>query len=131
MFLMALLLKRVGFKKLLIFCSLAYLIRMIITAFIGTVDGLIYVQLLQGLTYAVLIPISMSYMSKILDERVRSTAVTTYAAVTVSLNGIIGNLITTSLLTAGFSAQVALLVFAGLALIGFLIVIYGMVQKIW
>jgi len=62
---------------------------------------------------------------------VRSTAVTTYAAVTVSLNGIIGNLITTSLLTAGFSAQVALLVFAGLALIGFLIVIYGMVQKIW
>jgi len=131
MFLMAIILKKVGFKRLLLFCSAFYVIRMLITASVGSVNALIYVQLMQGLTYAVLIPIAMSYLSQILDERIRSTAVTTYASVTVGLTGILGNMITTSLLASGFSAQSALIVFSFSAIIGFALVLYGVFRKIW
>jgi MFS transporter, PPP family, 3-phenylpropionic acid transporter len=131
MFLMAFIIKKVGVKKLLVFCSAVYALRMFITASVGTVDGLIHVQLLQGFTYAVLIPVSMNYLSQILDERVRSTAVTTYTALTSSLTGILGNLITSALLATGFSAQSALIVFAISALLGFTLTIYGSIRKIW
>jgi len=131
MFMTAFIMKKTGFKKLLVFCSAAYAIRMFITASVGTVNGLIYIQLLQGLTYAVLAPVSMNYLSQILDERVRSTAVTTYTAITTSLTGILGNLITSALLGTGFSAQSALIVFAISALFGFVLTIYGSIRKIW
>ena len=131
MFLMAFILKKAGFKKILIFCSVFYVIRMLITASVGTVEGLMYVQIMQGLTYAILIPLAMSYLSQILDERIRSTAVTTYAAITVGLTGILGNLITTALLTTGFSAQAALVVFSFSAVIGFILALFGILKKIW
>jgi len=131
MFLMAIILKKVGFKRLLLFCSVFYVIRMLITASVGSVNSLIYVQLMQGLTYAVLIPIAMSYLSQILDERIRSTAVTTYASITMGLTGILGNMITTALLAAGFSAQSALIVFSFSAIIGFALVLLGILRKIW
>jgi len=131
MFLMAYFLKKIGFKKLLLFCSLVYVVRMFVSAFAVTVNGLIYAQLLQGLTYAVLMPIIMSYLSQILDERVRSMAVTTFAAVTTSLSGILGNLITSTFLAAGLSAQNALVFFAFSALLGFLLALYGALRKIW
>jgi len=73
----------------------------------------------------------MSYLSEILDERIRSTAVTTYAAVTGSLTSILGNLIVSTLLATGFTARTALFVFAFSALTGFLLTMYGMVRKIW
>jgi PPP family 3-phenylpropionic acid transporter len=131
MFLMAYILNKVGFKRLLVFCSAIYVVRMFVTASIATVDGLIYVQVLQGLTFAVLLPISMSYLSRILDERIRSTAVTTYTAITMSLTGILANLITSTLLATGFSAYTALTVFAFSALIGFSLTLYGVIRKIW
>lgn len=131
MFLMAYIMKRTGHKKLLVFSSMVYVVRMFITASASTVNGLIYVQLLQGLTYAVLLPVSMSYLSQIVDERVRTTAVTTYTAITASLTGILGNLITSALLSAGFSAQNALIVFAFSALVGFILALYGSVRRIW
>jgi len=131
MFMMAFLIKKTGYKKLLIVCSLAYAVRMFITASVSTVNGLIYVQLLQGLSYAVLLPVSMSYLSQIIDERVRSTAVTVYTAVTNALTGILGNLITSAFLTAGFSAQNALVFFVISALIGFILTLYGWIRKIW
>ena len=131
MFLMAYILDKIGYKKMLIFCSAAYVIRMLVTASVTTINGMIYVQLLQGFTYAVLVPVSMSYLSKIVDLRVRSTAVTTYFAITTSLTGILGNLITSTLLTAGFSAKTTLLVFACSAFISFILTLYGSVRKIW
>ena len=131
MFLMAYIMKKTGQKKLLVFSSMVYVIRMFITASAFTVNGLIYVQLLQGLTYAVLLPVSMSYLSQIVDERVRSTTVTTYTAITASLTGILGNFITSTLLSAGFSAQNALIVFAFSALVGFILALYGSVRRIW
>jgi MFS family permease len=55
---------------------------MFITTSVGTVNGLICVQLLQGFTYAVIVPLFMNYLSQILDERVRSMAITTFTAIT-------------------------------------------------
>ncbi|MCL1806196.1 MAG: MFS transporter [Oscillospiraceae bacterium] len=131
MFFMAVILKKVGFKRLLLFCSTVYVVRMLVTASVTTVNGLISTQLMQGLTFAVLVPVAMSYLSRIVDERVRSTAVTTYAAITASLTGILGNLITSSLLATGFSAQTALIVFACSAFVGFSLTLYGVLRKIW
>ena len=131
MFLMAYFMKKVGYKKLLVLCGMFYAIRMFITASVGTVDGLLYTQLFQGLTYAVLIPVSMSYLSRIVDERVRSTAITTYSAITWSLSSILANLTTSAFLSAGFSAQSALIFFAFSALLGFFLALYGSVRKIW
>jgi len=131
MFLTAYILNRVGFKKLLAFCGAVYVIRLFIMASVETVDGLLYVQLLQGLTFAVLLPISMSYLAQILDTRIRATAVTIYSAVTMSLTGILGNLTTSALLATGFSVQTALIVFAFAALMGFSLTLYGVVRKIW
>jgi len=131
MFLMAALMKKIGFKQLIVFCGAAYVIRMFITASVGTISGLMYAMLLQGITFAVLIPLSMSYLSKIVDERVRSTAVTTYAAICFSLTGILANFITSALLAAGFSVQDAVLFFAFTTLAGFALTLYGYVRKIW
>jgi len=131
MFLTAYILNRVGFKKLLVFCGAVYVIRLFITASVATVEGLLYVQLLQGLTFAVLLPISMSYLAQILDTRIRATAVTIYSAATMSLAGILGNLTTSALLASGFSVQTALIVFAFSALIGLSLTLYGVVRKIW
>ena len=112
-------------------CSIAYVVRMIITASISSVSGLIYVQLLQGLSYAVLVPVAMSYLSLIVDERVRSTAVTIYTAVTAAFTSILGNLITSAFLAAGLSAQSTLIFFTFSSLAGFFLVLYGSIRKIW
>jgi PPP family 3-phenylpropionic acid transporter len=131
MYLMALLIGRFGESKLLVFCSIAYVVRMILTASAGTINGLIGIQLLQGITYAVLTPTAMSYLARIVEPRVRATAVTTYMAITSSVSSILGNFITTLLLAAGLTAQSALVVFSAFALLGMLIAVYGMIRKIW
>ena len=131
MFMMAFFIKKIGYKRLFLICSLAYAVRMIINASISSLDGLIYVQLLQGLSYAVLQPVAMSYLSQIVEERVRSTAVTTYTAITSSLTGILGNLITSAFLSAGFPAKSALIFFAVSSIAGFLLALFGWIRGIW
>jgi len=131
MFFMAVILKKFGIKKLLVFCGAVFVIRLVITAFIGSVNGLIAVQVFQGLTFGMIQPISMNYLSQIVDERVRTTAVTTFAAITMSFAGILANLITSGFLAAGFSAQTAIIFFIFPALIGFSLTLYGWVRKVW
>ncbi|MCL2276443.1 MAG: MFS transporter [Treponema sp.] len=131
MFLMAVLIRKFGYKKLLILCSAAYVVRMIMTASVVSVNGLIYVQLFQAITYAVLLPLSMSYLSIIVDERVRSTAVTIYCAITAALTNILSNLITSAFLSAGYSAGSVIIIFVIFAIIGLLLTLYGLFRKIW
>jgi PPP family 3-phenylpropionic acid transporter len=131
MFLMAYIMTKIKQKKLLLISGAIYALRMLITASVGTIHGMIYVQLMQGITYAVLLPVSISYLSEIVDERVRTTAVTTYTAITASLTGILGNLITSAFLTKGLSAQHALIFFAFSAMLGFAIALYGSIRNIW
>jgi len=131
MFLMAFFIKKIGYKKLIIICAVVYVIRMLLTASVSTVNSLINVQFLQGLTYAVLLPVAMNYFTQIVDERVRSTAVTIFTAVTASLTGILGNLITSAFLLSGFSVQSTLIFFIFSAFIGLLLALYGSFRKIW
>jgi len=131
MFLIVFFLNKAGFKKLLLFCGIVYVIRMFVSASAGSVNALIYTQLMQGMTYAVLIAISMSYLPRIVDERVRAMAVTTFSAITASLSGITGNLITSSFLTAGYSAQNTLVLFGFLALIGVLLALYSSIRRVF
>ncbi|MCL2840855.1 MAG: MFS transporter [Defluviitaleaceae bacterium] len=131
MFAVAFLLNQFGFKKLLVFCSAIFVVRMLMSAGAETANVLIFVQITQGLSFGVLLPISMSYLSQIIDVRVRSTAITTFTAVTASLTGILGNLITTALLAWGFTVQNAMVVFAVLSSIGFGLALYGVARKIF
>ena len=131
MFLTAFFIGKFGYKKIIIFCCTFYVIRLFITASVLSVNAMIGVQLLQGLTYAVLIPLSMSYLTNIVDERVRSTAIMTFTAITASMTGILGNLITSALLAAGFTAKAALVIFAFSALAGLITALYGCIKKIW
>ena len=131
MLFMAYILNKFGFQRVFIFCSAAYVIRLIITASVSTVNGLFYVLSLQAFTYAVLIPAAMSYLARIVDERVRATAVTTYAAVAMMLSGILGNFTTAVFLANGFSAQSALIFFAFVAFLGFVLTMYGAIRRIW
>lgn len=80
---------------------------------------------------AVLAPAAMNYLPRSVDERVRSTAVTIYAAVTGSVTSIIGNLITTLLLSVGVSAQSAIAFFGIFSLLGFILAVVAKIRRIW
>jgi len=131
MFMTGFLLKKFGFKKLFVFASLFYLVRLTLMATATSLGMLIVIQGLQGLSFAIILPVSMGYLSHIVDERVRTTAIAIFGAVTASLTGILGNLITTTTLGLNFTAQNILLIFAGLASLGFVLAVYGAVRKIW
>jgi len=131
MFLMAILLKKFGYKKLFIFSGIFFVIRMLAMAFAVRIFVVYGIQLLQAFGFAVLLPIAISFLAKIVDERVRSTAITTFAAITGSLPGILANLMTTALLANEISIQAIMLMFAAAAVIGLALVIYGAVRKVW
>lgn len=131
MFMAAFLIRKIGFKRLFVLCGLFYFIRLSLMIFVTDVPGLILVQLLQGVTFAVILPVAMSYLAKIVDESRRGVAVTTMAAVSMSLTGILANLVTSRLLAAGFTAQNTVIFFAVSAFIGFALAVYGLVRKLW
>jgi MFS family permease len=131
MFLMVFILNKLGYKKLFLISSAVYAFRMFVMAFLGSINALISIQVLQAFSFAIIIPLSMSYLSRILDERIRTTAITTYSAIAMSLSGIVGNLITTTLLEMGFTPQHVLIGFALSSLIGFALVLYGVVRNVW
>jgi len=131
LFVMAAIIRRTGEKKLLILCALTYSIRLLATAMLTSVSGLLWIQLSQGVTFGIFLPVTMSYLVKIADERVSSTAVTIFNTVTYSITAILGNLISSLLLGAGLSAHQALLYIAFPALIGLGTAVYGSVRRIW
>lgn len=131
MFLMAYLLKNFGYKRLFLFTGAFYVLRMFLMGVVGSVDALIFVQLFQGLTFAILIPLTMSFLPKILDDRIRTTGINLFSALTGSLTGILANFITTSLVGVGVAPQRVVLVFAFAAFIGFCFVVYGAATKTW
>ncbi len=131
MFIMSRFIRKYGEPKLILFATFFYTIRMFLTAMAGSASALILLQLMQGLTYAVLVPTAMSYLPKCVDSRVRSTAITVYAAITGSVTGIAGNLITTLLLSAGLTARSAIAFFGVTSLIGFAGALWGKFRKIW
>ncbi|MCL1884250.1 MAG: MFS transporter [Defluviitaleaceae bacterium] len=131
MFMTAFLIRKFSYKWLFVLCGMFYVMRLTLMIFVTDVTGLILVQLLQGVTFAVILSVSMSYLSRIVEEEVRGAAVTTFAAMSMPMTGILANFITSRLLAAGFSAQSTLVIFAASACIGFIIAIYGFVRGLW
>ncbi|MCL1845089.1 MAG: MFS transporter [Defluviitaleaceae bacterium] len=131
MFMTAFLIRKFSYKRLFVLCGLFYFIRLSLMVFVTDVTGLILMQLMQGVTFAVLLPVAMSYLSKIAPEDVRASAVTTFAAISMSFTGILANLVTSRLLAAGFAAQSTLIFFAASAFIGFALALYGLARGLW
>lgn len=131
MFLMAFLIKKFGEKKLMIAACAFYTIRMIISASVNSVAILIAVQVLHGVTFAVVQPVAMSYLSKICEERTRVTAVNTYVAISSSFATICSNGIIAIILATGLNAQKGFLFFAISSSFGLIAALYGVTKKIW
>ncbi|MCL1863695.1 MAG: MFS transporter [Defluviitaleaceae bacterium] len=131
MFLTAYLISKAGYKRLFVMCGMVWVVRLLLTLFVGSVMGLIAVQMLQGLTFAVAVPVAMSYVAKVVDEKVRSTAVTILSVCMFSIPGILANLITSAWLAAGNSAQSVVVFFVASACMGLGLAVYGWVSKGW
>lgn len=131
MFFMASLIKKFDEKKLMTAACAFFTIRMLLSATVNSVAIFVVVQVLHGLTYAVVQPVSMSYLSKICEERTRSTAVNTYVAISTSFSTICSNGIISIALATGLTAQKGFFIFAIVAAIGFTVSVYGIFKKIW
>ena len=119
-------------KPLLLFVAgLGYTLRMLLKWTINNLGVLIGIQDLQAISYGIFVPTSMSYLSEIIDSRVRSTSVTVYSAISMSLSSILGNLLATRALALGYSAQQVIRFFAVFAFIGTMLTLYGKIKKVW
>lgn len=131
MVLVVYLLRRFKKTRLILFAALGYTARMYLTGTITELPSLMAAQALQAFSYGIFIPVAMTYLSEIVDSRVRSTAVAIYAATTFSLANILGNLLTTFMLGRGITAQEITLGLAIFPLLAFVITSYGIFRKIW
>ncbi|MCL2198144.1 MAG: MFS transporter [Defluviitaleaceae bacterium] len=131
MFMTAFLIRKAGYQRLFVMCGAFWVVRLVLTLYVGSVNGLIAVQMLQGLTFAVAIPVAMSYLAKVVDEKVRSTAVTIFSVFMFSIPGILANLITSAWISAGNSAQSVLVFFVASAFVGLGLAVFGWISGIW
>ncbi len=131
MFLMGAVLRRVAAKKVVLFAAVFFLIRLGLTALSVNFAMMLLVQLLQGLSFAVIWPASMGYLNRIVEEGVRSTAIMTYSSVTLGVSAIFGNLIGTLILSATGDVRVVFGFAAVSAAAGLLLGLYGLARKIW
>lgn len=131
MFFILLLVRKINEKYLIAFACAVYAVRLIISGSTNSLAVLIAVQAMQGLTFAIFQPASISYLSKICDEKTRGIAINTYAAISSSFASICSNGIITAIIAAGFRAQTGFYVFAISAALGTLVSIYGLVKKTW
>lgn len=130
MFLMASILRRVPAKKMIVLAGLFYLLRLSLTALAPNYIVMLLVQVLQGLSFAVIWPAAMAYLNQIVDYEVRSTAIMTFSSVTLGVSGIFGNAIGTAILAASDVRMV--FVFASVSAgIGLALGLYGLARKIW
>lgn len=117
--------------RLILFAALGYTLRMYLTGTLTELTPLMIAQILQAFSYGIFIPVAMTYLSEVVDSRVRSSAIAIYSAIAYSLSNILGNLLTTYMLGQGFSAQEITLGLAVFPLVAFLLTTYGIVRKIW
>lgn len=130
MFLMASILRKVAAKKVIVLAGLFYLLRLSLTAIAPNYTVMLLVQVLQGLSFAVIWPAAMAYLNQIMDYEVRSTAIMTFSSVTLGVSGIFGNAIGTAILAATNVRMV--FVFASISAgVGLALGLYGLARKIW
>lgn len=131
MFLMQMILRHIPARKVIVFASFFYFLRLILTVFSPNYPVMLSVQVLQGLSFAVIWPASMAYLNKITEEKIRSTAIMTYSSVTLGISSIFGNAIGTVILSATGNVRLVFAFAAVSALCGVLLGLYGLARKVW
>lgn len=131
MFLMSAILRRFRAKYVILFSSVFYALRLGLTCLAPNLTLLFAIQIMQGLSFAVLWPASINYLNRIVEDQVKSTAVMTYSSVTLGIAGIFGNAIGTLILSLTGNVRLVF-VFAGTAAaVGLMIGLFGLAKKIW
>lgn len=131
MFLMQMILRYIPARKVIVFASIFYFLRLVLTVVSPNYTMMLLVQMLQGLSFAVIWPATMAYLNKIVEERIRSTAIMTYSSVTLGISSIFGNAIGTIILSISGNVRFVFTFAAVSASFGVLLGLYGLARKIW
>jgi len=131
MFLMGWLLKKFRTHRVIVFaCGLAA-VRMVLTCFASDLTWMLVIQPLEGISYAILWAACVTYINEITEDRVRSTSVMTFTAVTGGICSIFGSALGTAVLSVTDSARMVFVCATGAVCLGFAAGIYGILRKIW
>lgn len=131
MFLISLILRRFKAKHVITFATAAYVLKMCTTFLAPNLSALLAVQLLQGISYAILWPACINYLNRIVDDRVKSTAVMTFSAASLGISPIFANAIGTAILSFTGDVRMVFLYSTCATFAGLLIAIYGYIRNIW
>ncbi|MBR6789832.1 MAG: MFS transporter [Oscillospiraceae bacterium] len=131
MFLITPILRRFKAKHVITFAAAIYVLKMAATCLAPSLPVLLALQLLQGLSYAVLWPACINYLNRIVEDRVKSTAVMTFSSVTLGVSAIFANAIGTAILSATGDVRAVFLYSTCATSAGLMIALYGHIRKIW
>lgn len=91
------LLKKFKDSHLLAFSILMFIPRTLVPSLCSTPEGIIASTLLHGLAYGIFLPASVSFIARVVDDKLSNTAqtfaVAMYAGVGISVSGIVGGMI--------------------------------------
>lgn len=118
-------------SQILLVACFFYIVRMVATGMAMDLSVIIAVQALQSVSNAVFIALSMSFISEMVDSRVRSTGVAFYSAIGLTVPSILGNLFSTFMLGQGFTAQQILLILTVFPALAAVFTAQGILRKTW
>lgn len=85
------LLKKYGDLNLYIISMIIYIFRYLLDSYCSSYIGVIAVQILQGITFTLYLTATMQYINRISEPKLRTSAITLYAAIGGGIGGFIGN----------------------------------------
>lgn len=85
------LLKKYGELNLYIISMIIYIIRYLLDSYCSSYTVVIGIQILQGITFTLYLVAAMQYINKISEPKMRTSAITLYAAIGGGIGGFIGN----------------------------------------
>ena len=92
------LLKKYGELNVFIFTILVYMLRFFLNGICINYKQVMFVQLLQGISFPLYLMASLQYLNKIVPAKMRTSSITLYAAFGGGLGGFIGNIMAGKLL---------------------------------
>ena len=131
MFLISLILRRFKTKHVITFAAAAYVVKMAATCIAPSLTSLLIAQLLQSISFAIIWPASINYLNRIVDDRVKSTAVMTFSSASLGVSPIFANAIGTAILSATGNVRMVFVYSTCATALGLLIAVYGYIRKIW
>lgn len=86
-------LKKLGEMKVLIFAISIYILRFFLDSISANYQQVMFIQLLQGISFPLFLMASLQYLNKVVPSKMRTSGITLYAAVGGGLGGFIGNIV--------------------------------------